>query len=132
LSWRRLTGIKRTPFCANLAEPLGTATVLSKRFPESGCGKKVLIAQMQERVAQCRRLAISVMNEKAAAALRQMAHEIEATIAGLRRANWRLGIGISHPSLRRLYVITLMQNAAPSPDGCASFLGGRLRPQTGM
>ena len=31
---------------------------------------------MQERVAQCRRLAISVMDEKAAA-LRQMADEIE-------------------------------------------------------
>lgn len=39
---------------------------------------------MQERVAQCRPLAISVMDEKAAAVLRQMADEIEATIARLK------------------------------------------------
>jgi len=84
LSWQRLTRIKRTPLCANLAEPLGIAPVLAKRFPGSGCGKKVLIAQMQERVAQCRPLAISVMDEKAAAVLRQMADEIEATIARLK------------------------------------------------
>ena len=53
---------------------------------------------MQERVAQCRRLAISVMDEKAAA-LRQMADEIETTIARLK---------------------------AELADGSARFLGGGL------
>jgi len=54
------------------------------RFQRVFVDKSDLIAQMQARVAQCRRLASSVMDEKAAAALRQMADEGEATIAKLK------------------------------------------------
>lgn len=43
-----------------------------------------LIAQIQARVDQCRRLARSVMDEQAVAALRRMADEGEATIARLK------------------------------------------------
>ena len=46
--------------------------------------KNDLIAQMQARVTQCRRLAASVMDEQAAEALRKMADDGEATIARLR------------------------------------------------
>jgi len=46
--------------------------------------KDDLIAQMQARVAQCRRLAASVMDQKASEALRKMADDGEATIARLK------------------------------------------------
>lgn len=46
--------------------------------------KEDLIAQIKARVAQCRRLAASVSDEKTEAALRQMAEEGEATIAQLK------------------------------------------------
>ena len=45
--------------------------------------KSDLIRQIRGRVDQCRRLAASVMDEKAATALRQMADDGEATIAQL-------------------------------------------------
>jgi len=66
------------------AEPLDIPSVNSTRVPRGAVEKTDLIAQIQARVAQCRRLAASVSDVKTVTALRKMADDGEATIARLR------------------------------------------------